>query len=161
MMVLAALAGLALVVGLGAYFILARGSEIGRVAIGDSPSELVLHVPAHTRVKLWTEVDVWVPVKTRSYQMMSDLPHVVDYAIVVEQTGDVVAQLTCNPFQSTFTDWSSKGGTRTKTRWRYVGRLDECEVVVPSDDPVTVRVRRSWIEEGGARFDKCDLIARR
>lgn len=152
---------LSLPVAGGIYFFYFRGTEVGRVAVGDAPAELVLSLPASTEVTFWTEIDVTMRLRQRRGQTMSDLPHVVDYAIEVEQNGAVVARLRCNPFQSTLTDWSRRGGTRTTTRWRYVGRVDDCTFRVPTAGPVTVRVQRAWLRPGAAEFATSELIARR
>lgn len=136
-----------------------RGDELGAVHVGDPPSTLELHVASdRPAVVFWAEVDLTVPtgIDDPSIQRM---PHLVDYAITVEQGGAVVATLRCNLFDSHVFDWSSRIARWDGADHAWRGRLEGCAVRL-APGAATVRVERVWRQRpAGVTLRKSVLVA--
>lgn len=138
----------------------AGGDTLARIPLTDEPASVTIRVDAPKAITLWTELDV-THAGISPRESNDDLPHVIDYVVVVTRDGTRVVELRCNPFDSNFAKWSSKKESYGEDPGRaYDGRINGCAFDVPPGEYV-VEARREWVgRDPRIRFAKTDLIVR-
>jgi hypothetical protein len=113
-------------VGGGLYLALAR-SELLRVPLSEEPALARIELPHPSTLRFSAMVDL--ENHSHAYEPTDRLPHLVDIVIEVAGAGPSSHELVCNPFDAHVFAWTSNRGA---TRRHYEGRLERCELALPS-----------------------------
>ena len=118
--------------------LLGCGTEVGRIPfaeIGEGKTEVV--IGADKKVDFWTDLDFKREVDdTLAQEIMADWDVRLAYFVLVYQGGEVVGRLTCDPFDISSFDLSTKftsfdTSLRTARAFNYSGKM-RCSVNVPN-----------------------------
>lgn len=159
LIVLAAIAGIGGVIALVVFTLGAGGETVARIAVADAPASATFDLTASKAVTLWTDLDV----KHAGFDQRTankNLPHVLDYEVVVTHDGTALPGLRCNPFDSDFARTSGQTGGIGDQGRSYDGRLEGCAFDAPPGRYV-VTARRQWhARDPRLEFRKTDLLVR-
>jgi hypothetical protein len=97
--------------------------------------------------------------------MEKQIPPVLAFVVEVEQGGQRIGNLRCNPFRHDIGDWGSTTpgdgvlNINSKTL-SFEARMTGCHFQAAAGQPVTVRASRYWHRRDWARCSTTDLIAK-
>ncbi len=129
---------------LAAIALLGCGAEVGRITfvdVGSAETELALD--SGKSVDFWTDLDFTLDKDiSLAGSIMADADFSLAYTIALYQGGELVQRVSCNPFDISSFDISTKfKSIRTSIRatrsFKYLGKM-RCSTTLPSSGPTMV-----------------------
>ena len=124
--------------------LLGCGTELGRITFADVGSaETELALDSGKPVDFWTDFDLTLDKDiTLAGSIMANPEFGLEYTIALYQGGELVKRVSCDPFDISSFDISTKfKSIRTSIRatrsFRYLGKM-RCSTVLPSSGPTKV-----------------------
>ena len=129
---------LLIAVGVAGYYAVQPTHRTRGVSIYPDPATFVVQGEPEQMLEFWTITRLNatgdVGLSSRLYQLAGRV-HVL---ISLQDAGEHVTELRCDPFETSFSDWQSSEQGLTSTEWRFVSRMDDCRARIATAGPVRV-----------------------